>query len=180
MLCWYSLLHWKSSYSSKVYHYIKPCLCQAVIICQSVARRHLTSKMFGLLQQKRVCVAATSIQSEWRSYALARDFHATKCKVVISQSIIRRFIAERYLGHLLSGKHTHSCSVLFVLILTDFVCVSEMILSQAIVRSNSSSEAATKISSQWRGYKCLVVYIQVKKGVPAIILLMPAESIHRV
>jgi hypothetical protein len=40
-----------------------------------------------------------------------------------------------------------------------------MILSKALVRSNSSRHAATKISSQWRGYKCMVVYNQVKKGV---------------
>ncbi|KAL7483050.1 hypothetical protein ACHAW6_008700 [Cyclotella cf. meneghiniana] len=122
----------------RVFHFMREYkkLRKATIVCQSIARRNSVAKKAKTLRHERSMAAATLIQSMWRTFVAKTWFNTTKVRVTLFQSLVRRLIARRDAKTLITDK----------------------ISGRSLIRSIRNKQAATKISSIWRGYNQRLVY----------------------
>lgn len=80
------------------------CLAIDVSTSQAIVRRFLARKNLELLRRKRLVTSSTSIQARWRCFCSARIYANTVCKLTKIQSVIRRFLARKWVKQAIAGK----------------------------------------------------------------------------
>lgn len=143
-----------------------------VILCQSIVRQRSAAKKASLrlekLRHEHQVACATTIQSIWRGLTAQRLFVATVSKLVLMQSVIRRWIARRLLAReALQRQRLVSCATAVQARWKTFVVHRQfaankrkVIKLQSIVRMWATEKhfihckkSITKISSQWRKFQ---------------------------
>lgn len=95
---------------------------EGVILFQSHFRRRMALKQTESLRQKLLEDSATKIQAAWRGFAASIRYTWSIYDVVLVQSLVRRWLARRYIHEALEEKYRKEMA------------------------------AATKIQAQWRGF----------------------------
>ena len=82
------------------------CILSDVIACQSFIRRKLAARKMEHLRFELYVAAAIKVQGNWRAFTDRQHFSEMKHRVVLLQSVARKWIAKRCYRHILSGKLT--------------------------------------------------------------------------
>lgn len=69
-----------------------------IIIVQSIVRRKAAIAKAKRMREQRIYDAATTIQKNWRSYDCTMNYLHTVADVLVVQSVVRRWIASRYVS----------------------------------------------------------------------------------
>ena len=119
-----------------------------IIIVQSIARRKAAMTLAKNMQDERIHNAATTIQKTWRSYDCTMNYLHSVADVLIAQSIVRRWIAKRYVTNYRNDLH-------FKMSMRIQMCARAW-LSRIRVKKQ---RAARDIQKVWRGFWCYTDYV---------------------
>ena len=129
--------HWRCFYSRLTYQFD----LLDIVIVQSVWRKRMSERQVEILRQARYARCATVIQTQWRSYDCTMNYLHYLADVLISQSAVRRFLAQRRVDRL---KYYNA------------VTIQTFVRKVQCMKALESFYAARKIQSAWRGYICYV------------------------
>ena len=144
-----------------------------IIIVQSVFRRKAAYREAAQLDHERRTLAATKIQSSWRSYDCTMSYLHTLADVLIAQSAVRRWMAmkaypafreQRYndsaiqIQRLVRG-HLSRNKLMFHFSATDIQAVWRGYVARRDYQEMREYIAAVEIQRAWRGFQCFTDYV---------------------
>ena len=119
-----------------------------IIIVQSVVRRRAAMNLAKHMSTDRNYNAATTIQKYWRSYDCTMNYLHSVADILIAQSVVRRWIAQRYVKE-------YRVSLHYEMTMRIQMCVRSW---QARTRVKKQ-RAARDIQKVWRGFWCYTDYV---------------------
>ena len=128
-----------------------------IIIVQSVVRRKAACRKAAQLDHERRTLAATKIQSAWRSYDCTMSYLHTLADVLIAQSAVRRWMAMKAYPAFREQRYNDSATQI-----------------QRLVRGHLSRNqlmwyfSATEIQTAWRGYVARRDYQEMQEYLAAV------------
>ena len=128
-----------------------------VIIVQSVLRRKFAIMFLRKKRHERDTAAATVIQKEWRAFYCTMHFFHTVADVFVVQSVVRRWIAMRFLPKFRLQRHNE--------------CSTQI---QRVMRGNIARiklhkyYAARDVQTAWRAHVGRMRYLEMQKDVAAV------------
>lgn len=128
-----------------------------IIIVQSIARRKAAYREAARLDGERRALAATKIQTAWRSYDCTMNYLHTLADVLITQSAVRRWMAMKAYPSFREQRRNESATQI-----------------QRLVRGHLSRNqlmwyfTATEIQAAWRGYLARRDYQEMREYLAAV------------
>jgi hypothetical protein len=119
-----------------------------IIICQSVIRRKHALNLANSLRTEKEYTAATTIQRYWRSYDCTMNYLHSVADILIAQSVVRRWIAQRYVKEYRVTLH-------YEMAMRIQMCMRAW-LSRTRVKKQ---RAARDIQKVWRGFWSYTDYV---------------------
>ena len=119
-----------------------------IIICQSVIRRKHAFNLANSLRTEKEYTAATTIQRYWRSYDCTMNYLHSVADILIAQSVVRRWIAQRYVKEYRVTLH-------YEMAMRIQMCMRAW-LSRTRVKKQ---RAARDIQKVWRGFWSYTDYV---------------------
>jgi IQ calmodulin-binding motif. len=119
-----------------------------IIIVQSIARRKAAIAKANYMREKNIFDAATTIQKYWRSYDCTMNYLHTVADVLVVQSVVRRWIASRYVSDYREKLH-------FAMALR----IQQLIRSWLARTKVKKQRAARDIQKIWRGFWVYTDYV---------------------
>mmetsp|Transcript_561 Transcript_561/g.989 ORF Transcript_561/g.989 Transcript_561/m.989 type:complete len:1946 (-) Transcript_561:923-6760(-) len=119
-----------------------------IIIVQSIARRRAAMAKAKYMREKKIFDAATTIQKYWRSYDCTMNYLHTVADVLVVQSIVRRWIAIRYVSD-------YREKLYFTMAMR-----IQMLMRSWMARTKVKKQrAAREIQKVWRGFWTYTDYV---------------------
>jgi hypothetical protein len=119
-----------------------------IIIVQSIVRRKAAIAKAKYMREKKIFDAAATIQKYWRSYDCTMNYLHTVADVLVVQSVVRRWIAVRYVSDYREKLH-----------FTMALRVQLLVRSWLARTKVKKQRAARDIQKVWRGFWTYTDYV---------------------
>ena len=135
-----------------------------VVLIQTIARRLFSLRISCVLREKKQiveCNAATKISSWWRGHISLRNYRHTILNFICVQSLARKWIAVR---HSLRLRERDVAAAVIIQTSLGRKFIASRDAAKRKEEKQMTENAATMISTLWRGRICYSGYKQTVKG----------------